>query len=168
VERQIDPICATVMPPGADLETVRNGGSASVTTDLSITQRALLANSTSVMGRSWVRPFGQAAPLADDRGALPDTRLAQINAAAATGDDPELATLILRLHTETACRPCDPGTLTRSSAWSCCGRRARRSAGSPSPNADGPPHRARLGAARPGGRAVAVVRRRMAGHLPPA
>ena len=28
MERQIDPICATVMPPGADLETVRNGGSA--------------------------------------------------------------------------------------------------------------------------------------------
>jgi site-specific recombinase XerD len=39
------------------------------------------------------------------RRALPDTRLAEINAAAAaTGDDPELDTLILRLHTETACR----------------------------------------------------------------
>ena len=39
------------------------------------------------------------------RRALPDTRLAQINeAAAATGDDPELDTLLLRLHTETACR----------------------------------------------------------------
>ncbi len=39
------------------------------------------------------------------RRALPDTRLAQINqVAAATGDDPELDTLILRLHTETACR----------------------------------------------------------------
>jgi hypothetical protein len=45
-----------------------------------------------------------------------DTRLAEINhAAAATGDDPELDTLLLRLHTETAChrggalalRPCD-------------------------------------------------------------
>jgi integrase/recombinase XerC len=57
------------------------------------------------MGRSWVRPFGQAAPLADHRRALPDTRLAQINAiTATTGDDPELDTLILRLHTETACR----------------------------------------------------------------
>jgi integrase/recombinase XerC len=34
--------------------------------------------------------------------ALPDTRLAQINEiAAATGDDPELDTLLLRLHTET-------------------------------------------------------------------
>ena len=30
MERQIDPICATVMPPGADLETVRNGGSRSL------------------------------------------------------------------------------------------------------------------------------------------
>jgi hypothetical protein len=39
------------------------------------------------------------------RRALPDTRLAQINeVAAATGDDPELDTLLLRLHTETACR----------------------------------------------------------------
>jgi len=34
-----------------------------------------------------------------------DTRLAEINqVAATTGDDPELGTLILRLHTETACR----------------------------------------------------------------
>jgi len=39
------------------------------------------------------------------RRALPDTRLAEINEiAAATGDDPELDTLLLRLHTETACR----------------------------------------------------------------
>jgi integrase/recombinase XerC len=39
------------------------------------------------------------------RRALPDNRLAQINEiAAATGDDPELDTLLLRLHTETACR----------------------------------------------------------------
>jgi integrase/recombinase XerC len=39
------------------------------------------------------------------RRALPDTRLAEINqAAAAMGDDPELDTLLLRLHTETACR----------------------------------------------------------------
>src|SRR5580704_10319709 len=39
------------------------------------------------------------------RRALPDNRLAEINeVAAATGDDPELDTLLLRLHTETACR----------------------------------------------------------------
>ena len=39
------------------------------------------------------------------RRALPDARLAEINQiAAATGDDPELDALILRLHTETACR----------------------------------------------------------------
>jgi integrase/recombinase XerC len=43
--------------------------------------------------------------LSTTRRALPDTRLAQINeVAATTGDDPELDTLILRLHTETACR----------------------------------------------------------------
>lgn len=39
------------------------------------------------------------------RAALPDTRLAEINTVAGTtGDDPELDTLLLRLHTETACR----------------------------------------------------------------
>ena len=39
------------------------------------------------------------------RRAIADKRLAEINhAAATTGDDPELDTLLLRLHTETACR----------------------------------------------------------------
>jgi integrase/recombinase XerC len=38
------------------------------------------------------------------RRALTDKELEQINQVAATGDDPELDTLILRLHTETACR----------------------------------------------------------------
>ena len=43
--------------------------------------------------------------LLSTRRAVPDTRLAEINeVAAATGDDPELDTLLLRLHTETACR----------------------------------------------------------------
>jgi integrase/recombinase XerC len=43
--------------------------------------------------------------LPSTRRAMPDTRLAQINqAAAATGNDPGLDTLLLRLHTETACR----------------------------------------------------------------
>jgi integrase/recombinase XerC len=43
--------------------------------------------------------------LPSTRRAVPDTRLAAINeAAATTGNDPELDTLLLRLHTETACR----------------------------------------------------------------
>jgi integrase len=43
--------------------------------------------------------------LPSTRRALDDARLAEINqVAATTGDDPELDTLILRLHTETACR----------------------------------------------------------------
>jgi integrase/recombinase XerC len=43
--------------------------------------------------------------LPSTRRALPDARLAEINqTAATTGDDPELDRLILRLHTETACR----------------------------------------------------------------
>jgi integrase len=54
--------------------------------------------------------------LPSDRRAVPSDRLAEINhIAATTGDDPALDTLILRLHTETACRrggalalrPCD-------------------------------------------------------------
>ena len=43
--------------------------------------------------------------LPSTRRAVADDRLAEINhAAATTGDDPELDTLLLRLHTETACR----------------------------------------------------------------
>jgi integrase/recombinase XerC len=43
--------------------------------------------------------------LPSTRRAVPDTRLAEINqVAAATGNDPELDTVLLRLHTETACR----------------------------------------------------------------
>lgn len=42
---------------------------------------------------------------ASTRRAIPDTRLAEINhAAGTTGNDPELDLLLLRLHTETACR----------------------------------------------------------------
>jgi integrase/recombinase XerC len=42
---------------------------------------------------------------ANTRRALPDTRLAEINqVAATTGNDPGLDSLLLRLHTETACR----------------------------------------------------------------
>ncbi len=43
--------------------------------------------------------------LPSTRRAVPDTRLAEINkVAATTGNDPDLDTLLLRLHTETACR----------------------------------------------------------------
>jgi integrase/recombinase XerC len=43
--------------------------------------------------------------LPSTRRAVPESRLAEINQiAATTGDDPELDTLLLRLHTETACR----------------------------------------------------------------
>jgi integrase/recombinase XerC len=43
--------------------------------------------------------------LPSTRRAVPEARLAEINqVAAATGDDPELDTLVLRLHTETVCR----------------------------------------------------------------
>ena len=43
--------------------------------------------------------------LPSTRRAVADTRLAEINEiAASTGDDPALDSLLLRLHTETACR----------------------------------------------------------------
>jgi len=43
--------------------------------------------------------------LPSTRRAVPDVRLAEIDeVAATTGDDPELDALLLRLHTETACR----------------------------------------------------------------
>ena len=43
--------------------------------------------------------------LPSTRRAVPDTRLAEINqVAATTGNDPDLDSLLLRLHTETACR----------------------------------------------------------------
>src|SRR5437016_13945884 len=43
--------------------------------------------------------------LPSTRRAVPEARLAEVNeVAAATGDDPELDTLLLRLHTETGCR----------------------------------------------------------------
>jgi integrase/recombinase XerC len=51
------------------------------------------------------RKVGKPRRLPSTRRAVAGTRLAEINqVAAASGDDPELGTLILRLHTETACR----------------------------------------------------------------
>jgi site-specific recombinase XerD len=51
------------------------------------------------------RKVGKPRRLPSTRRAVADTRLAEINqVAATTGDDPELDVLILRLHTETACR----------------------------------------------------------------
>jgi integrase/recombinase XerC len=69
-----------------------------------------------------VRKVAKPRRLPSTRRAVPETRLAEINQiAATTGDDPELDTLLLRLHTETACRrggalPCVRSTWTRTSA----------------------------------------------------
>jgi hypothetical protein len=105
--------------------------------------------------------------------AVPDTRLAEINeTAATTGDDPELDTLLLRLHTETACRrggalalrPADrPGPVPDPAAGE--GRDGALAAGLAHP--DGPPDRAWPGAARPAGRAASAVCQRARDHLPP-
>ncbi len=56
--------------------------------------------------------------LPSTRRAVAGTRLAEINhAAATTGDDPELDTLLLRLHTETACRRIWRPSSRLSGAW---------------------------------------------------
>jgi hypothetical protein len=82
---------------------------------------------------------GKPRRLPSTRRAIADTQLAEINqVAAATGDDPGLDALILRLHTETACRRggalmLRPLDLDPEQCRSCSGKRARRSAGSRSP-----------------------------------
>ena len=53
----------------------------------------------------------------------------------------------------------------RASAWSCCGRRARRCAGSQSRPPSWAARRARPGAARPAGRTAAAVRQRAPDHV---
>src|SRR3984885_6958644 len=97
--------------------------------------------------------------LPSTRRAVPDNRLAQINQiAATTGDDPELDTLILRLHTETACRrggalavgragvaPAGPGSGPVPGPAAGEGRDGPLAASLP--HLDGPPHRARPRAA---------------------
>jgi integrase/recombinase XerC len=73
--------------------------------------------------------------LPSTRRAVPDTRLAEINqVAVSTGNDPALDALLLRLHTETACRrggalALRPSDLDPISASSGCGRRAKPCAG---------------------------------------
>jgi integrase len=60
--------------------------------------------------------------VASTRRAIPEPQLAAISRiATTTGNDPQLDGLLIRLHTETACRrggarPCDPATSTASSA----------------------------------------------------
>jgi integrase len=77
--------------------------------------------------------------LPSTRRAVPEARLAEINQiAATTGDDPELDTLLLRLHTETACRrggalALRPADLDPDQCLILLRERARRSAGSRSP-----------------------------------
>ena len=73
-------------------------------------------------GENPARKAGKPRRLPSTRRALPDARLAEINQiAAVTGDDPELDTLLLRLHTEkpaAAAAPlrCGPMTSTPGSA----------------------------------------------------
>lgn len=112
--------------------------------------------------------------LPSTRRALPDTRLAEINkVAGATGDDPELDTLLLRLHTETACRrggalALRPQDLDADQCLIPAAREGRDGAlAAGFPYFDRPPDRARPGAARPARRTAAAVRRRAADHFSP-
>ncbi|MEU5845303.1 hypothetical protein [Saccharopolyspora shandongensis] len=77
--------------------------------------------------------------LPSTRCALADTRLAEINqVAATTGNDPALDTLILRLHTETACRrggalTLRPQNLDPTQCLILLREKAKPTAGNPSP-----------------------------------
>ena len=112
--------------------------------------------------------------LPSTRRAVADKRLAEINhAAATTGDDPELDTLLLRLHTETACRrggalalrpqDLDPGAVPDPAARE---RRDRPVAASLT-HSHGRPARACWGTPRATGRAAAALPQRPPHHLPP-
>jgi hypothetical protein len=89
------------------------------------------------------------------RRALPDTRLAEINeVAAATGDDPELDTLLLRLHTETRslpprrrAGPAPAGPGSRPVPDPAAGKGGDGPLAAGLAHLDGPPGRARPGAA---------------------
>ena len=112
--------------------------------------------------------------LPSTRRALPDTRLAEINhIAASTGNDPVLDCLLLRLHTETACRrggalALRPVDLDAEQ----CLIQLREKGGTVrwqpvSPDPDAAPARARRGTARACDRAAAALPQRPADHLPP-
>jgi integrase/recombinase XerC len=112
--------------------------------------------------------------LPSTRRAVPEARLAEINAvAAATGDDPELDALLLRLHTETACRrggalALRPADLDQDPVPGVAAGEGRDGAlATGLPHADGPPGTARPGAACSAGRAAAALRQRAADHQPP-
>lgn len=110
--------------------------------------------------------------LPSPRQALPDARLAEINqVAATTGNDPALDCLLLRLHTETACRrggalalrPCDldSGAVPDPAAGE--GRHRAVAAGLTDP--DDPPAAACGRAAQLARRCAAAVRQRPAADL---
>ena len=111
--------------------------------------------------------------LPSTRRAVADTRLAEINqVAATTGDDPELDTLILRLHTETACRrggalALRPADLDPEQCLVLLREKGETVRWQPvSPTLMAALVAARRGTARPAGRAAAALPRRAAGHLP--
>lgn len=67
--------------------------------------RRAVANGYLAEGDDPARKVAKPRRLPSTRRALPDNRLAEINhVASTTGDDPELDALLLRLHSETACR----------------------------------------------------------------
>jgi hypothetical protein len=112
--------------------------------------------------------------LPSTRRAVDDARLAEINqVAATTGDDPELDTLIVRLHTETACRrggalALRPRDLDREQCLVLLREKGETFRWQPvSPDPDGRAGGARRGAARPGRRGAAALPGRAPDHRAP-
>src|SRR5207245_7542515 len=112
--------------------------------------------------------------LPSTRRAVADTRLAEINyAAATTGDDPELDTLLLRLHTETACRrggalALRPQDLDPEQRLILLHEKRRdRPVAASLAHPHGRVARARGGTPRATGRAAAALPQRPPHHLPP-
>jgi integrase/recombinase XerC len=111
--------------------------------------------------------------LPSTRRAVADTRLAEINqVAATTGNDPELDTLLLRLHTETACRrggalALRPQDLDPDQCLILLREGGNRPLAAGLAHPDGPSPAARPESARPTRRAAAALRQRAADHQPP-
>jgi integrase/recombinase XerC len=106
--------------------------------------------------------------LPSTRRAVADKRLAEINhTAAATGDDPELDTLLLRLHVRRRAGAAPAGPRCRAVPDPAARERRDRPVAASLAHPHDGPARARRGTRRAAGRATAALPQRPPHHLPP-